>query len=115
MSNSAPSKIAVMDWDSRMSDIPEEFSNKCRFLRDIIPGGVKYLFSQYEYSCRGDVLLRRLSFDNSLEALRLWAFLFSEKDRLFLAKENGWKIIAAMNIANRIMNPIDNPLLMSRS
>ena len=91
-----PEKIAVMDWDSRMPDIPEEFSDKCRFLRDIIPGGVKYLFSQYEYSCRGDVLLRRLSFDNSLEALRLWAFLFSEKDRLFLAKENGWKIVAAM-------------------
>jgi len=96
MRNTAPGKISVMDWDSRMSDIPEEFNDRCRSLRNLIPGGVKYLFSQYEYSCRGDLLLRRLSFDNSLEALRLWAFLFSEKDRLFLAKENGWKIIAAM-------------------
>ncbi len=89
-------RIQVMDWESRMTDVPEEFADQCRFLRNTIPEGVRYLFSPYEYSCRGDVLLRRLKFDSSLEALRLWAFLFSEKDRLFLAKENGWKIIAAM-------------------
>ncbi|MBD3278986.1 MAG: hypothetical protein GF388_11860 [Candidatus Aegiribacteria sp.] len=89
-------KISVMDWHERMSRVPDEFRHRCRSLRDLIPGGVEYLFSQYEYSCRGDLLLRRLKFDSSLEALRLWAFLFSEKDRLFLAREGGWKIIAAM-------------------
>jgi benzoyl-CoA reductase/2-hydroxyglutaryl-CoA dehydratase subunit BcrC/BadD/HgdB len=57
---------------------------------------VRYLFSPYEYSCRGDTLLRRLKFDDSTAALRLWAFLFSEKDRLFLARENGVRIVAAM-------------------
>jgi benzoyl-CoA reductase/2-hydroxyglutaryl-CoA dehydratase subunit BcrC/BadD/HgdB len=91
-----PDRISVGDWESRMPAVPVEFEEKCRFLRPIIPGGVRYLFSPYEYSCRGDILLRRLKFDSSLEALRLWAFLFSEKDRLFLAKENGWKIVAAM-------------------
>ena len=89
-------RIPVMEWHRRMSLIPEEFRNECRSLRRLLPGGVEYLFSQYEYSCRGDLLLRRLKFDSSPEALRLWAFLFSEKDRLFLAKEKGWKIIAAM-------------------
>ena len=89
-------KISVMDWHRRMSRVPDDFRRQCRSLRNLIPGGVEYLFSQYEYSCRGDLLLRRLKFDSSLEALRLWAFLFSEKDRLFLARERGWKIIAAM-------------------
>jgi benzoyl-CoA reductase/2-hydroxyglutaryl-CoA dehydratase subunit BcrC/BadD/HgdB len=91
-----PERISAMDWHSRTARIPEEFRQGCRSLRSIVPGGVEYLFSQYEYSCRGDLLLRRLKFDSSPEALRLWAFLFSEKDRLFLAKESGWKIVAAM-------------------
>jgi benzoyl-CoA reductase/2-hydroxyglutaryl-CoA dehydratase subunit BcrC/BadD/HgdB len=94
--NREPARISVMDWHSTMGTVPQEFREECRSLRNLIPGGVEYLFSQYEYSCRGDLLLRRLKFDSSLEALRLWAFLFSEKDRLFLAKEKGWKIVAAM-------------------
>ncbi len=90
------SRISVMDWHHRMPDVPDEFRQRCRSLRELVPGGVEYLFSQYEYSCRGDLLLRRLKFDSALESLRLWAFLFSEKDRLFLARERGWKIVAAM-------------------
>lgn len=89
-------KISVMEWEERMPDIPEAYRSQCTFLRSLVPGGVRYLFSPYEYSCRGDTLLRRLKFDSSLAALRIWAFIFSEKDRLFLAKEKGWKIFAAM-------------------
>lgn len=85
-----------MEWEERMPLVPEDYRAQCTFLRSLIPGGVRYLFSPYEYSCRGDVLLRRLKFDSSLAALRLWAFIFSEKERLFLAKEKGWKIFAAM-------------------
>lgn len=89
-------RLSVMEWEERMPQVPEEYRAECTFLRSLIPGGVRYLFSPYEYSCRGDTLLRRLKFDSSLAALRLWAFIFSEKDRLFLAKEKGWKIFAAM-------------------
>ncbi len=89
-------RLPVMEWEERMPYVPEEYREQCTFLRSLVPGGVKYLFSPYEYSCRGDALLRRLKFDSSLSALRLWAFIFSEKDRLFLAKEKGWKIFAAM-------------------
>lgn len=89
-------KITVMEWEERMPHMPEAYRDECTFLRSLVPGGVRYLFSPYEYSCRGDALLRRLKFDSSLAALRLWAFIFSEKDRLFLAKEKGWKIFAAM-------------------
>ena len=91
-----PKRITIQQWETRVRDIPEDFREECRFLRNVVPGGVPYLFTPYEYSCRGDLLLRRLKFDSSMEALRLWAFLFSEKDRLFLAKENGLKIVSLM-------------------
>jgi benzoyl-CoA reductase/2-hydroxyglutaryl-CoA dehydratase subunit BcrC/BadD/HgdB len=91
-----PVRLGVMDWEARMPRVPEDYKARCTFLRSLVPGGVRYLFSPYEYSCRGDALLRRLKFDGSLAALRLWAFIFSEKDRLFLAKEKGWKVFAAM-------------------
>lgn len=89
-------RLTVQQWETRAREIPEGFRDNCRFLRDMVPGGVPYLFTPYEYSCRGDLLLRRLKFDSSPEALRLWAFLFSEKDRLFLAKENGYRTISLM-------------------
>ena len=89
-------RLTVQQWETRIREIPKEFRENCRFLRNVVPGGVPYLFTPYEYSCRGDLLLRRLKFDSSPEALRLWAFLFSEKDRLFLAKENGLKIVSLM-------------------
>lgn len=89
-------RISVHEWEDRINEIPESYHEKCTFLRDIIPGGVKYLFSPLEYSCKGDKLLGRLKFDSSPASLRLWAFLFSEKDRLFLAKNSNWKIFATM-------------------
>ncbi len=91
-----PKRITSMEWEELMPDVPEQYRAECTFLRPLVPGGVRYLFSPYEYSCRGDTLLSRLKFDSGLASLRLWAFLFSEKDRLFLAKEKGWKIFAAM-------------------
>ena len=96
MTEFKPERISAHDWEERMNLIPDEYKSECTFLRSVIPGGVKYLFSPIEYSCRGDALLSRLKFDSGLASLRMWAFLFSEKERLFLAKENGWKIFAAM-------------------
>ncbi len=89
-------QLTVTQWEERIKTVPDEFRDQCRSLRNLIPGGVPYLFSPYEYSCKGDLLLRRLKFDSSFSSLRLWAFLFSEKDRLFLAKEKGEKIISLM-------------------
>lgn len=89
-------RITSDAWDARIRRIPESFRRECRFLRSIRADGVPYLFSPSEYARRGDRLLDRLKFDPSPAALRLWAFIFSEKDRLFLAKENGWKIFAVM-------------------
>jgi benzoyl-CoA reductase/2-hydroxyglutaryl-CoA dehydratase subunit BcrC/BadD/HgdB len=38
--------------------------------------------------------LKRLKFDNSFAALRLWGFVFNESERLFRAKQVGKKVIA---------------------
>jgi hypothetical protein len=94
--NEAPARVGSGDWEQAIKFIPQEYSDRCTFLRTLVPGGVRYLYSPEEYSCRGDTLLRRIKFDSGLASLRLWAFLFSEKDRLFLAKEKGWNIFAAM-------------------
>jgi hypothetical protein len=40
--------------------------------------------------------LKRLQFDNSLAALRMWGFIFNESERLYRAKQSGKKIIATM-------------------
>ena len=94
--NDPVKQLTVAQWEDRIKTVPDQFRDQCRSLRNLVPGGVPYLFSPYEYSCKGDLLLRRLKFDSSFASLRLWAFLFSEKDRLFLAKEKGDKIVSLM-------------------
>ncbi len=89
-------RISPQEWDERIKSVPESFRRECRFLRGVRGGGVPYLLAPSEYARRGDRLLGRLKFDPSPAALRLWSFIFSEKDRLFLAKESGWKIFAVM-------------------
>ncbi len=44
----------------------------------------------------GDLRLRKLLFDDSPAALRLWNFLLTEEDRLREARANGFKIVGAM-------------------
>ena len=89
-------RLSAQEWESRMAHIPADYRARCTTLRALVPGGVPYLLGPHEYASRGDTLLLRLKFDSSLASLRLWSFIFSEKDRLFLAKERGWKIFAAM-------------------
>ena len=45
----------------------------------------------------GDTRLRKLRFDNSPAALRLWNFLLTEEDRLRAARDAGKKLVGTMN------------------
>jgi len=92
----AVQRINSDTWDERIKRIPESFRKECRYLRSLCDGGVPYLYTPSEYARRGDRLLDRLKFDPSPASLRLWSFIFSEKDRLFMAKDKGWKIFAVM-------------------
>jgi benzoyl-CoA reductase/2-hydroxyglutaryl-CoA dehydratase subunit BcrC/BadD/HgdB len=55
-----------------------------------------YLFPPQTFATYGARHLRRLKFDNSLAALRMWGFVMNETERLFRARQVGKKVIATM-------------------
>ncbi|MFO7651882.1 MAG: 2-hydroxyacyl-CoA dehydratase family protein [bacterium] len=55
-----------------------------------------YLFPPQTFAVYGCRHLRRLKFDNSLAALRMWGFIQNETERLFRARQLGFKVIATM-------------------
>jgi benzoyl-CoA reductase/2-hydroxyglutaryl-CoA dehydratase subunit BcrC/BadD/HgdB len=56
----------------------------------------KYLFPPQTFAIYGARHLRRLKFDNSLAALRMWGFVQNETERLFRARQTGRRVIATM-------------------
>jgi hypothetical protein len=55
-----------------------------------------YLFPPQTFAIYGSRHLRRLKFDNSLAALRMWGFVMNETERLFRAGQVGKRVIATM-------------------
>jgi benzoyl-CoA reductase/2-hydroxyglutaryl-CoA dehydratase subunit BcrC/BadD/HgdB len=55
-----------------------------------------YLFPPQTFAVYGSRHLRRLKFDNSLAALRMWGFVMNETERLFRARQIGKRVIATM-------------------
>ena len=55
-----------------------------------------YLFPPQTFAIYGSRHLRRLKFDNSLAALRMWGFIMNETERLFRARQIGKRVIATM-------------------
>jgi benzoyl-CoA reductase/2-hydroxyglutaryl-CoA dehydratase subunit BcrC/BadD/HgdB len=81
----APAKIDLAQWDRRYDELktggldePWYGGPLGRHLRD------------------GDTRLRKLVFDNSPAALRLWNFLMTENDRLAQARQNRTKLVGTM-------------------
>jgi benzoyl-CoA reductase/2-hydroxyglutaryl-CoA dehydratase subunit BcrC/BadD/HgdB len=80
-----PAKIDLGQWDRRYDELkagglvePWYGGPLGRHLRD------------------GDTRLRRLVFDNSPAALRLWNFLLTENDRLVQARDRGARLVGTM-------------------
>lgn len=83
--NEAPRQITLEEWDARHAGL------LAAGLREPAYGGP--LGRHIE---DGDYRLRKLRFDNSPAALRLWNFLLTEEDRLREARAAGRKIVGAM-------------------
>ena len=83
--NAPPRKLTLDEWDRRHADLLRAG------LREPAYGG-----PLRRHVDDGDHRLRRLSFDNSAAALRLWNFLLTEEDRLHAARAGGMKIVGAM-------------------
>lgn len=79
-----PAKITLSQWDDRYSAV--------RASRDWPP----YVGPLGCHAQDGDFRLRRLLYDNSPAALRLWNFLLTEEDRLAAHRAAGGKIVGAM-------------------
>ncbi len=91
-----PARITFEEWDDLFQQIPDELIEKFHYFPPSQDGWSKYLFPPQVFAIYGSRHLRRLKFDNSLAALRLWGFVNNESERLFRARQIGRKVIAVM-------------------
>jgi benzoyl-CoA reductase/2-hydroxyglutaryl-CoA dehydratase subunit BcrC/BadD/HgdB len=56
----------------------------------------RYLFPPSTFVPYGNRLLKKLKYDNSVSALRLWGFSSSEGERIYRARQSGMKVVAVM-------------------
>lgn len=89
-----PKKISLAEWSKQFKNIDDEAIKKFMYYKNNEWG--VYLQPPATFMVYGARELKRLKFDNSFAALRLWGFVFNESERLFRAKQNGKKVIATM-------------------
>ena len=86
-----PARIGYEAWNAAFRGLREEIG------RDAVEAPPAYLDTPRCFvELEGDSRLRRLRFDNSPAALRLWSFLLSENDRLAAARREGKKIVGVL-------------------
>ncbi len=91
-----PARITFDEWDDLFQEIPDALIEKFHYFPPNNEPWSKYLFPPQTFAIYGTRHLRRLKFDNSLAALRLWGFINNESERLFRARQIGKKVIAVM-------------------
>ncbi len=89
-----PKRIGLKSWSKQFRSISDELIKKYYYYNNSEWG--TYLFPPATFMVYGMRELKRLKFDNSLAALRMWGFVFNETERLFRAKQIGKKVIAVM-------------------
>ncbi|NQS98000.1 MAG: 2-hydroxyacyl-CoA dehydratase [candidate division Zixibacteria bacterium] len=92
-----PRQIDFREWHRFFKKIPEETVEETRYYRHL-PNAEwsQYLFPPSTHMVYGNRLLRKLLFDNSPAALRLWGFVLSEGERIYRARQAGMKVVAVM-------------------
>ncbi len=90
-----PARVGFDEWLELFDRVPEELIERYHYY-DNGEAWSKYLFPPQTFSIYGARHLRRLKFDNSLAALRMWGFVQNETERLFRARQTGRRVIATM-------------------
>jgi benzoyl-CoA reductase/2-hydroxyglutaryl-CoA dehydratase subunit BcrC/BadD/HgdB len=90
----APEKISARKWSERYKQLADEEIRQYTYYGN--PSWGVYLQPPATFMVYGARQLKRLQFDNSLAALRMWGFVFNESERLFRARQDGKKLIATM-------------------
>lgn len=80
-----PRRITLDEWDARYSELKES-----GLAEPWYGGPIRRHIDD------GDTRLRKLKYDNSAAALRLWNFLLTEEDRLREARAQGKKLLGTM-------------------
>lgn len=91
-----PRRITFDEWSVLFRSVPDELIQEYRYFRGTDQPWSTYLFPPLTYALYGARHLRRLKFDNSLAALRLWGFVMTETERLFRAGQTGRRVVATM-------------------
>jgi len=91
-----PARITFEEWDDLFQQIPDTVIESFHYFSRHDTAWAKYLFPPQTFAIYGARHLRRLKFDNSLAALRLWGFVNNEVERLFRARQIGKRVIAVM-------------------
>ncbi len=92
-------RIGFEEWLELFDRVPDETIDRYHYFRQHQAAPAQwsaYLFPPQTFAIYGCRHLKRLKFDNSLAALRLWGFVQNETERLFRARQLGLKVIAVM-------------------
>jgi benzoyl-CoA reductase/2-hydroxyglutaryl-CoA dehydratase subunit BcrC/BadD/HgdB len=90
-----PARVGFEEWLELFDYVPDELIERFHYYGNE-DAWSKYLFPPQTFSIYGARHLRRLKFDNSLAALRMWGFVQNETERLFRARQTGRRVIATM-------------------
>lgn len=94
-SDPKPGRVDFAEWLELFDRVPDELIERYHYYGDR-DAWSKYLFPPQTFAIYGARHLRRLKFDNSLAALRMWGFVQNETERLFRARQIGRRVIATM-------------------
>jgi hypothetical protein len=89
-----PQKVDLKQWSMQFRMLEDSRIKQFKYYNNDEWG--VYLSPPATFMVYGVRELKKLKFDNSFSALRLWGFALNESERLFRARQSGKNIIAAM-------------------
>lgn len=93
----APHRIDITEWQRRFLDLDPEETAGVHYFRHLGPRDFsRYFKPPSSFLGYGFRRLRRLHYDDDPRALRLWAFMLEEGERLFRARQSGMRVIGLM-------------------
>ncbi|MCX6841039.1 MAG: 2-hydroxyacyl-CoA dehydratase family protein [candidate division WOR-3 bacterium] len=90
-----PARVSFDEWQELFERVPDDLIERYHYFGRN-EAWAKYLFPPQTFAIYGMRHLRRLKYDNSLAALRMWGFVQNETERLFRARQIGRRVIATM-------------------
>jgi hypothetical protein len=94
---SGPRRIDVAEWQRRFLELDPDRVAEVRYFRHLGDRDwARYLKPPSAFLPYGYRRLARLRYDDDVRALRLWAFVLEEGERVFRARQAGMRVVALM-------------------